>query len=82
MPLYLIYRTAEADKNAARVHACLVAASSEEVARALAIADRPNGEVKVPATWACVVIADAADLPINPLWFSGDVLFPGREPWA
>jgi hypothetical protein len=72
--LYLLYRTRPEDRNASGIHAVLVDAADEAAARAAAIAAAPNGETRVPATWAAVQIAASAALPESPLWIEGDAV--------
>ena len=80
MPLFLIHRTDERDRNESGIHAALADAATEQDARDLAAANAPNGGTRIPSTWAAVQIAASGTLPVNPLFLSGDVhpLVPRR----
>lgn len=78
MATFLIRRTRPEDKNSSGIHAVLVSGADEAAARALAIANAPTGETKIPATWAAAQVG-SGDLPgsMNPTYFEGDAILSG-----
>lgn len=72
MPLYLFFRSAEADRNAAQVHSALVDAADEPTAREK-LAERAPFAIKTGG-WSCEQVAPAGTLasPRNPIFFDGD----------
>jgi hypothetical protein len=77
MALFLLYRTNPEDRNSNNIHSVLVEAADELEARAKAKAAAPNGETKVPDSWAAVNLGDGAiptDLQKTMLWFEGDCI--------
>ncbi len=80
MATFLIRRTLSHDKNSSGIHAVLVSAANEAAARALAAANAPTGETKIPSTWEATQVA-ATDLPgnMNPTFFEGDAILPGER---
>jgi len=73
MALFLLYANAANERNASGLDAVLVDAASEAAARTAAQARTPNGETKVPATWAAVSLAATATMPDSRvvIWLEG-----------
>jgi hypothetical protein len=76
MATYLLYhQTGRPAANSTRRNAVLASGASESAARDAANAARPDGETKVPATWAAQLIS-ATDDVAAPIWFQGRVAEP------
>ena len=76
MATYLLYHQAgRPAANSTRRNAVLASGASEAAARAAANAAPPDGETKVPASWASHLIS-ATDDVAAPIWFQGNVAEP------
>jgi hypothetical protein len=77
MALFLLYRTAEHDRNSSGIHSVLVEATDEASAREAAKAAPLNGESKIRDSWACLPLGNGAipsELGKQFLWFEGDCI--------